>query len=105
MDRANKPELPKFENFEKTLLTHYAKLNSNLNYQILDPNKSKSKQSKKTSIKLTSNEELNEKCKKILEVFKTTLEEKIINYLPPTPIYTKDNVIYYLGKLSNLIGT
>lgn len=93
MDKSNKPELPYFDNFEKTLLAHYAKLNNNLNYQIVEQNKSsKNKAVKRDSLRLTGNEEMKDKCVRILEVFRVTIEDKIISLLPGTPIRTDKNV-------------
>ena len=82
MEKANKPEIPYFNNIEKSLLAHYAKLNVNLNYQIFEQSKSKPKQPRKTNLKFTENAELREKCVKILELFKSTLEERIISKIP-----------------------
>ena len=104
MEKANKPEIPYFNNFEKSLLSHYAKLNINLNYQIFESSKSKPKQPRRISLKYGESAELREKCFKILELFKHTLEDRIITLTPSTPIYNSEKVNFLaLNKCFNVI--
>ena len=98
MDVSNKPELPYFDNLEKNLLSHYVKLNTNLNYQMVETNISaKPKLARKESMKLTGNGEHKDKCLKILEIFRNTINDKIIKYIPEKPIYLKDKVNLYVS--------
>ena len=94
----NKLDIPQFGNIEKTLLPHYAKFNADLNYKIVDLSKSKAKAqapAKKAALKFAGNPEVKEKCIKVLEVFKTALEERIIKLIPAKPILKPDQVNFY----------
>lgn len=101
MEKGNKPEIPYFDNLEKSLLPHYVKLNSNLNYKIFD-DKAKGKKEKRGNLKFVGTSEENEKCIKIIELFKSSIEEKIIKHIPTHPIHAGDHVnkYYYLFKVA-----
>jgi len=88
----NKLDIPQLGNIEKTLLPHYAKFNADLNYNIVDFSKNKAKVPNKKTLKFAGNAEIREKCIKVLEIFKTTLEEKIIKLIPVKPIVKLDKV-------------
>ena len=87
--------VPHFDNMEKSLMKHYAKLNENFDYQIVrlgnkPPPKFPIKRSK--DLRNSPNLEEKESCLNILEIFKETLQRKILKYIPPEPIYKEKNV-------------
>jgi len=93
-------DLPYFDNFEKTILTTYVKLNPQLDYHLVETTKNR-KLSGNKKLKLTANSEEKQLCIKILEMFQNTLVNKIIDLIPPKPIYTSEKVnIYFLIVIS-----
>jgi len=88
-----------FNNFERSLMTLYTKHNSNFNRTLTDPKKSKKAVNKPDSIKITEDNEEKEKSLKIHELFKTTLEKKLLKFVPETPIYTKKKVLIEIVKI------
>ena len=96
-----------FNGFERHLINNYTKLNSNFTRKFKESKKSMPS-IKKESIKVTEDVEEREKSLIILELFKTTLEKKLLNHIPEKPIYksaTVRAISYhrYLIKLRSLI--
>jgi len=100
----NKLDVPQFGGFEKSLLPHYVKFNADLNYHIVDLSKNKAKAPAKKTLKFAGNPEIKEKCIKVLDVFKTALEEKIIKMVPAKPILKADKELDYAGIAENMLG-
>jgi len=87
--------LPHFDNMEKSLMKHYAKLNENFDYQIIRiGNKPQAKFPVRRTKDMRNSPSLEEResCLNILEIFKETLQKKILKYIPPEPIYKEKNV-------------
>lgn len=90
MQEGDKIDLPYFDNFEKSILHHYATLNQHLDYKIVsfnvnNKNKTKAPTGKK-KLKGAPTQEEKEACLKVLDIFKDTLFTKIVRHLPPKPI-------------------
>lgn len=102
MESSQHFELPYFDNFEKSLFAHYSKLNHSSSHQIVQLGKKTAKPSttnKKKELKYFTDDDEKMACINILEVFKTTLQDKIIKHIPADPIF-KDKVSFSFKKLS-----
>lgn len=95
MEADNNVECIKFSNFEKSLLLHYVKFNANLSRCFVEAKKAKNNSPKKDGPKFSEDAEEKEKGLKILQLFKDTIEKKILSFIPAKPIYKPDKVIIY----------
>jgi len=92
LDPENNVQSVQFNNFERPLITYYTKLNSNFNRAIVEAKKSSKRiANKHESIKLTEDHEEREKSFKIMELFKETIEKKLLSFIPSRPIYKNNN--------------
>lgn len=87
LEKTPHKEIPALESFEKALLKSYHKLNSNLMRRLVDANKSPNYIPKPKKIKYSSNNDDKNNCIEICQVFKEKLHEKVISFIPTTPIY------------------
>jgi len=97
LEKTPHKEIPALESFEKALLKSYHKLNSNLMRRLVDANKSPNYIPKPKKIKYSSNNDDKNNCIEICQVFKEKLHEKVISFIPTTPIYQdadKVNILY-----------
>jgi len=96
MEPDNKIILPYFDNMEKNLMKHYAKLNANLNYQIVQLGKKSSSVKpvarRERDMRYAASTEQKNDCMSILEIFKETLERKILKYVPTEPVFKEKKV-------------
>ena len=92
LDADNNVPTIHFNNFEKNLLTLYAKFNASLSTHFVDSKKVKRAAIKKEGPKFNEDLEEKEKGMKILEIFKDAIEKKILSHIPVKPIYKPDQV-------------
>ena len=96
MEPDNNIILPHFDNMEKSLMKHYAKLNANLNYQIVQLGKKSSSVKpvarRERDMKYSASTEQKADCMSVLEIFKETLERKILRYVPSEPVFKEKKV-------------
>jgi len=89
-----------FNGFERPLINSYTKLNSNFTRKLTETRKSKPS-IKRESIKISEDNEEREKSLAILELFKVTLEKKLICHIPEKPIYKSSTVTIFSLKKFN----
>ena len=87
LEKTPHKEIPALESFERALLKSYHKINSNLTRRLVDANKYPNYIPKPKKIKYASNNDDKINCIEICQVFKAKLHEKVISFIPQTPIY------------------
>jgi len=105
MEPDNNIVLPHFDNMEKSLMKNYAKLNANLNYQIVQIGKKSNMKPvarRERDMKYSASVEQKNDCMCVLETFKETLEKKILRYVPSEPIFKEKKQLDY-DKIEDII--
>jgi len=87
--------IPVFDGFEKIIQTHYSALNPDTNYHICNFNSKTGPTSRKKKLRYYYQPEERLSATKVLEIFKNTIFEKIIRFIPPQPIYNEKRQLSY----------
>ena len=95
-------EVPYFDNFEKTILTYYAKLNPQLDYHLVEGKSLRLQPNKK--LKFTASSEEKQICIKIFDLFQSTIQSKIIKNIPEKPIFREDEPVRKHRKMNKVLG-